>query len=208
MLMSPVSALICSLAAPLPTVPVAWDDPAPLLSLDLQRTEVGGDVALARGGIDLEARIGGQDQRDVAVLAGNHHLAHGQLVSRMNLDVAIGILDFDVARDTLQMNFLGARNQLHRPAHVGGPQSVAGNLQVARHRGQRNVGTRGLELHCLGDLAQPDVVEEVAIQPHRALHVLQRDIVNAAIDVDVASDVASANRALVHIDFRRTANLR
>src|SRR5664279_6572441 len=158
-----------------------------------QGAEVGGDVALARGGIDLESGVGRQYDSDVAVLAGQHHLADGQLAGRMDLNIAIRVFHLQVAGHAFQMNVFGPGNEAHRSADVGGPQRVAGDFQVARNRCQRNVGTRRLELHRPGDLAEADVIEEVAVQLHRTLNVLQRHVVNAAVDRQIAGHVAGAD---------------
>ena len=62
-----------------------------------------------------------QRQRDVAVLAGNRHPAHRQLVGGVNFDVAIRGLDLQVAGDVFQVNVLGARDHAAGTAEITCP---------------------------------------------------------------------------------------
>ena len=79
--------------------------------VDLDVAEVGGDVAFARSGVNLESGIRRQHQRHIALLAGDRHLAERQLVRGMHLDVAVARLQFQVAAHVFEMHFFRAHHQ-------------------------------------------------------------------------------------------------
>src|SRR5262249_36315408 len=72
--------------------------------VDLDAAEVGADVAFAGSGVYLESRVRRQHDGDVALPAGDVHLSYGQLVGRVDLDIAIGRFEFEIASHLIEMN--------------------------------------------------------------------------------------------------------
>src|ERR1019366_2321895 len=78
-----------------------------IAAVDLQGFELGGDVALAGGGLPLESRLGRQHQRDGTVFAGNADSTQRQFVGRAHLDIAIRVLKLQVPGHVLDVDVLG-----------------------------------------------------------------------------------------------------
>ena len=75
------------------------------------------------------------------------------------------------------------------PGQFAASNLIAGDIEIPGKRCKLHVGARGLEDHRLGNLAQPDVFVEVAIQTDRAGDIFDVHAVDVTGDVDVSGDL-------------------
>ena len=120
---------------------------------------------------------------------------------------AIVRLHLQIARNVFQVNVLGAGHHPAGTGKVAAPNLVAGNLDVAGHGSNLHVGARSLEGHGLGDLAEANVVVEIAIQMYRSGNLIDGDVVDMAVHVHIAGDLGSAQRTFLQTDLSRTRNV-
>ena len=179
-------------------VPVACEPT--VVCFDPQRTEVGRDVAFAGGGIDLESRIRRQHQRDVALLAGHHHLADRQLVRRVDLDVAIAS-PLASRRSRLPGESpwsaspaLGPATSVPRSESPEISRSPGTDASVMSERADLNVTVLAILLRRMSLKKSP-------FKRTAPVHVFQGHIIDAAVDVHVARHLGRPDRALFQADL-------
>src|SRR5580704_3771597 len=107
-------------------------------------------------------------QRNIAMLGADHHLAMRYISTRRDLDVTAAGLYLEIARHPLQMDVFGVCNHTAGSIEIAPTDFVAGNFDFPGHRADLHIRARGLEHHALADLAEADVLEEVAIQVDRS----------------------------------------
>src|ERR1019366_1642142 len=123
-------------------------------------------------------------------------------------DIAIRGLQLQVSGHVLDVDVLGpGEDKTAGPAEVVAPHFVAGDFQIAGHRSNLHVRPRRLEGHSLGDLAEADIVEEVAVEMDRAGHFIDGGIVDTAFHLKIACNLGGAHRTALQADVHGAADI-
>src|SRR5712692_5201313 len=183
-------------------------------SLLLRRklAELAFDVALARFGLHLEARLRRQHHLNAAGGVDHLHLFAWRL-GEAQLDVAVAVLDVHAPGDVFQHHVVFSRRQRQIAWRVGDLQPPRASVNPAGQLGNGQIGAMRDETRALGGLLDADGAVELAFDHRLAidvgdfdlaalpgeLHVAPRaddvDVAAGLLDADVAAGVADLDLA-------------
>ena len=187
---------------PLPTCPVMlWPSPA----LVTGRSSLESMSPFLAVACRSKARTPGHGQLDLAIAVVNLQLAHGR--DRAHRDVAISILDPQVAGNAGALDVLGAGRDSRRAGGVVQLQVTAVDRESSGKGDHFDVGPAGMKMDRLGNVGQVGVPEEIAVQRHPALHLGDGNVVQPALKRQVAGDGMGAEVAFAHAHMKSAGDV-
>src|SRR5437868_3790386 len=175
------------------------------------------DVAALRGRLQLEGNILRQRDAHRRVLVLNVDVPKRRV--QLQLDVAVRVVNGDVARDSRKRNVFVAGAHLEAAGDVATAEVAFIHFKVAVEFAKIHIGAWRGEMDALADLRQAHVTEAFAIDgeltgdigdrkitgaprhAHISGDVAERGVAVIAADLDVALNVAQRNVAVLSLDL-------